>query len=237
MTSDHDTAQAATAYDCRQLLRECRADLRDPARPAPPFGVEHEAATICDHRRRGAGLDIAYGFHECRFGDCLLMTMDRAIAGLAFVDEDKGQSRAGALADMTRRWPLARYNEAFEETARHIGPVFDPRQRRTNRPLRLLLIGTPFDVAIWQLLLRIPAARFATYADLAKTAGRPSAARAVGSAVGRNPISFIVPCHRVLRGDGGLGGYYWGLARKQAMIAWEIGWASLDKDSPAPRLG
>ena len=110
----------------------------------------------------------------------------RGVSGLAFVNEDAGQSRADALADMTRRWPLARYAEAPERTAPVVARIFDPAAWRPEHPVR-------------------------------------SASRAVGSAVGRNPISFVVPCHRVLRGDGSLGGYHWGLTRKRALIGWERG--------------
>ncbi|MFV0297948.1 MAG: methylated-DNA--[protein]-cysteine S-methyltransferase [Hyphomicrobiaceae bacterium] len=185
--------------------------------------VDHEAMTPGDYKRRGEGLDVAYGFHGSPFGDALLLATDRGLAGLAFVDEDKGQSREEALADMTRRWPKARFVEAPRRTGGYARRVFDPARWSPEQPVRLVLIGTDFEVRVWEALLHIPMGRAVTYADIARHLGQPTAARAVGTAVGRNPISFVVPCHRVLRGDGGLGGYHWGLTRKRALIGWETG--------------
>ena len=124
---------------------------------------------------------------------------------------------------MTRRWPKAAYVEAPAATARFAGEVFGSAQKSAADPVRLVLIGSDFEVRVWQTLLRIPMGRAVSYHDIARHLGQPTASRAVGSAVGRNPISFVVPCHRVLRGDGTLGGYHWGLTRKRALIGWETG--------------
>lgn len=177
------------------------------------------AATVTDpDARRGVGLKVVYGFHESPFGAALVMLTNGALCGLAFADDDSG--KRAALADMTGRWPRARYGEAAELTGPMADRIFgSPASRRVEVPVAL--IGTPFDLGVWQALLRIPMGRLVTYTDIARHLGRPEAARAVGTANGRNPISFVVPCHRALRGDGALGGYYWGLARKQGMIAWE----------------
>ena len=113
--------------------------------------------------------------------------------------------------------------EAPERTAPHARLIFDAAAPSPQRPVRLVMIGTDFDVRVWQTLLRIPMGRAVSYTDIAHHIGQPSASRAVGSAVGRNPISFVVPSHRVLRGDGSLGGYHWGLTRKCALIGWETG--------------
>ena len=185
--------------------------------------VSHEAMTPGDYKRRGQGLEMAYGFHASPFGEALLMTTDRGIAGLAFVNEDAGQTRAEALADMTQRWPKASYAERPEVTARHANLIFNAGKWAREQPVRLVMIGTDFDVRVWETLLKIPMGRAVSYIDIARHIGQPSASRAVGSAVGRNPISFVVPCHRVLRGDGSLGGYHWGLTRKRALIGWETG--------------
>lgn len=185
--------------------------------------VDHEAMTPGDYKRRGEGLDIVYGFHPSPFGEALLLATERGIAGLAFVDEDQGQTRTEALADMTQRWPAARFVEDAGRTAPHARRIFDPTQWSAETPVRLVLIGTDFEVRVWETLLRIPMGRAVSYSDIARHLGKPSASRAVGSAVGRNPISFVVPCHRVLRGDGNLGGYHWGLTRKKALIGWETG--------------
>ena len=188
--------------------------------------VSHEAMTPGEFKSRGEGLQISYGFHDCPFGDALVMATERGVAGLAFVDEDKGQSRAEALADMTRRWPRAGYVEAPWKTAVHARQIFDLAARKQEQPVRLVLIGSDFDVRVWETLLKIPMGRAVSYADIARHLGQPNASRAVGSAVGRNPISFVVPCHRVLRGDGNLGGYHWGLTRKRAILGWEAGVAA-----------
>jgi AraC family transcriptional regulator of adaptative response/methylated-DNA-[protein]-cysteine methyltransferase len=228
--SPKEFVQAVTIDHARQLLAGS-ASVLDAAHEVGLSGggrlhdlfVDHEAMTPGDYKRRGEGLEVAYGFHETPFGDTLMLSTERGIAGLAFVDEDKGQTRAEALADMTMRWPKARFVEAPEQTAGHVRRVFDPARWTEAQPVRLVLIGTDFEVRVWEALLKIPMGRAVTYADIARHLGQPTAARAVGSAVGRNPISFVVPCHRVLRGDGQLGGYHWGLTRKRALIGWETG--------------
>lgn len=228
--SPKEFVQAVTIDHARNLLAGS-ASVLDAAHEVGLSGgsrlhdlfVDHEAMTPGDFKRRGEGLAIAYGFHDTPFGEALLLATDRGIAGLAFVDEDKGQTRAEALADMTSRWPRAAFVEAPERTSAHATRVFDPGRWSAEQPVRLVLIGTDFEVRVWQALLRIPMGRAVTYADIARHLGQPTASRAVGSAVGRNPISFVVPCHRVLRGDGQLGGYHWGLTRKRALIGWETG--------------
>ena len=185
--------------------------------------VSHEAMTPGDYRRRGEGLEMAYGFHASPFGQALLIATDRGLAGLAFVNDDAMQTRQEALADMMQRWPKAHYIEKPEVTAPHAKVIFNAGKWNPEQPVRLVMIGTDFDVRVWETLLKIPMGRAVSYTDIARHIGSPSASRAVGSAVGRNPISFVVPCHRVLRGDGSLGGYHWGLTRKRALIGWETG--------------
>jgi AraC family transcriptional regulator, regulatory protein of adaptative response / methylated-DNA-[protein]-cysteine methyltransferase len=185
--------------------------------------VSHEAMTPGDFKRRGEGIEIAYGFHPSPFGEALLLATERGVAGLAFVNEDKAQSQSDALLDMMQRWPKARFIAAPERTAPHAAQIFQTSQWSAERPLRLVMIGTDFEVRVWETLLKIPMGRAVSYLDIARHLGQPTASRAVGSAVGRNPISFVVPCHRVLRGDGSLGGYHWGLTRKRALIGWETG--------------
>jgi AraC family transcriptional regulator of adaptative response/methylated-DNA-[protein]-cysteine methyltransferase len=228
--SPKEFVQAVTIDHARNLLTSS-ASVLDAAHEVGLSGagrlhdlfVDHEAMTPGEFKRRGEGLEIAYGFHDTPFGDALLLATDRGVAGLAFVDEDKGQSREEALADMTGRWPKAKFIDAPERTATHAARIFDPGCWSAEQPVRLVLIGTDFEIRVWQALLRIPMGRAVTYADIARHIGHPAASRAVGSAVGRNPISFVVPCHRVLRGDGQLGGYHWGLTRKRALIGWETG--------------
>jgi AraC family transcriptional regulator of adaptative response/methylated-DNA-[protein]-cysteine methyltransferase len=228
--SPKEFVQAITVDHARSLLAGS-ASVLDAAYEVGLSGggrlhdlfVSHEAMTPGDYKRRGEGLEMAYGFHASPFGEALVIATERGVAGLAFVDEDRGQARADALADMTQRWPKARFVEAPDRTAGLARQVFDPAAWSKDRPIRLVMIGTDFEVRVWETLLRIPMGRAVSYADIARHLGQPTASRAVGSAVGRNPISFVVPCHRVLRGDGSLGGYHWGLTRKRALIGWETG--------------
>ena len=132
-------------------------------------------------------------------------------------------ARSAALADMTHRWPKANYTENPAETAPLAARIFDPEHWCEDQPLRVVLIGTDFEIRVWETLLRIPLGRGTTYGDIAQHIGKPSAARAVGRAVGANPISFVVPCHRVIGKSGALTGYHWGLTRKRAILGWE--WA------------
>jgi AraC family transcriptional regulator of adaptative response/methylated-DNA-[protein]-cysteine methyltransferase len=228
--SPKEFVQAITVDRARQLL-EGSASVLDAAHEVGLSGggrlhdlfIDHEAMTPGDYKRRGEGLEIHYGFHASPFGEALMMVTERGVAGLAFVDEDKQQSRGDALTDMTVRWPSARFIEDVDRTRPYVMQIFEPETWVRERPVRLVLIGTDFEVRVWETLLKIPMGRAVSYADIARHLGQPTAARAVGSAVGRNPISFVVPCHRVLRGDGNLGGYHWGLTRKRALIGWETG--------------
>jgi AraC family transcriptional regulator, regulatory protein of adaptative response / methylated-DNA-[protein]-cysteine methyltransferase len=182
--------------------------------------VTHEAMSPGEWKAKGGGLTIRYGFHYSPFGIALVMVTDRGLAGLAFADE---AGEAEALEDMTRRWPNATYVEDREATLPYVGRVFDRSKWLCDRPLRVVLIGTDFQVKVWQSLLKIPYGKAVTYSDVANDIGQPTASRAVGAAVGANPISFVVPCHRAVAKNGALTGYHWGLTRKRAMLGWETG--------------
>ncbi len=217
LTLDHARAlleQSATVLDTTYEV-----GLSGPGRLHDLF-VTHEAVTPGSYRARGEGLVIRYGFHPSPFGTALVMATEYGLAGLAFADQ--GQEQA-TLADMMRRWPKAAYVEDHAATAPLASRIFDPRQWRPETPLRVVFIGTDFEVRVWETLLRVPFACATTYSDVARRIDRPSAARAVGAAVGKNPISFVVPCHRVLGRSGALTGYHWGLTRKRAIIGWEAG--------------
>ena len=228
--SPKEFVQAITVDRARSLLDES-ASVLDAAYEVGLSGggrlhdlfVSHEAMTPGDYKRRGEGVEMAYGFHASPFGEALLIATERGLAGLAFVDEDKAQTRQDALADMTRRWPKARFVAAPDRTAPFARLIFNPADWSKDRPVRLVMIGTDFEVRVWETLLRIPMGRAVSYRDIARHLGQPTASRAVGSAVGRNPISFVVPCHRVLGANGSLTGYHWGLTRKRALIGWEAG--------------
>ncbi|HJS62053.1 MAG TPA: methylated-DNA--[protein]-cysteine S-methyltransferase [Pseudolabrys sp.] len=222
--------QALTLNHARDLLRSSASvldtayevGLSGPGRLHDLF-VTHEAMSPGEWKAGGEGLTITYGFHPCPFGMALVMTTPRGLAGLALADA--GKERA-ALRDMKSRWPKAKYVEDFASTAPTGRRIFDAALWRKDQPLRVVLIGTDFEVRVWEKLLDIPMGKLTTYSDLATRAGAPKAARAVGAAVGKNPICFVVPCHRVIGKSGELTGYHWGLTRKRAMLGWEAGMAA-----------
>jgi AraC family transcriptional regulator of adaptative response/methylated-DNA-[protein]-cysteine methyltransferase len=220
--------QAITLDTARDLLRDSASvldatyevGLSGPGRLHDLF-VTHEAMSPGEYRTRGADVDIAWGFHDCPFGEALVMVTPRGLAGIAFADGE--QERAAALADMKARWPKASFHEDRGATEPYAKRIFHPELWRPDDPLRVVFIGTDFEIRVWETLLKIPLGRATTYSDIAEKLGKPTAARAVGTAVGRNPISFVVPCHRVLGKSGGLCGYHWGLTRKRAILGWEAG--------------
>jgi AraC family transcriptional regulator of adaptative response/methylated-DNA-[protein]-cysteine methyltransferase len=182
--------------------------------------VTHEAMSPGEWKSGGEGLTVHFGFHPSPFGKALVMATERGLAGLAFADA--GEEDA-ALADMKRRWPRASYVADAARTAPIAQRIFDPSQWREERPLRVVLIGTDWEVRVWETLLKIPMGSVATYSGIAEKVCTPAAARAVGAAVGKNPVAFVVPCHRVIGKKGDLTGYHWGVTRKQAMLGWEAG--------------
>lgn len=193
--------------------------LSGPSRLHDLF-ITHEAISPGDYKTGGAGLDIAYDIVPSPFGLALPMITERGLCGLAFADEG---GEAAAFEDMRRRWPRARYRRDAALARTHAARIFEPALWQPERPLKLFLIGTDFELRVWESLLAIPFARATTYASIAARIEKPKAARAVGAAVGRNPLSFVVPCHRVLGKSGNLTGYHWGLTRKRAMLGWEAG--------------
>ncbi|KQQ70797.1 6-O-methylguanine DNA methyltransferase [Rhizobium sp. Leaf321] len=182
--------------------------------------VTHEAMSPGEWKGRGAGLTIRYGFHPSPFGMALVMATERGLSGLAF--SDLGGEKP-AFEDMVRRWPNAAYVEDKDATAPYIGRIFDRGQWTADRPLNVVLIGTDFQLKVWQSLLKIPFGKAVTYSAVASDIGQPTASRAVGAAIGANPISFVVPCHRAVAKNGALTGYHWGLTRKRAILGWETG--------------
>jgi AraC family transcriptional regulator of adaptative response/methylated-DNA-[protein]-cysteine methyltransferase len=214
-----DNAKALLVDSASVLDATYEVGLSGPGRLHDLF-VTHEAMTPGDFKTGGAGLTLRFGFHPSPFGEAILVATERGLAGLGFVDDS---DREAALADMKARWPKAEYVEDQAATAPLARRIFDPLAWQQEQPLRVVLIGTDFEVRVWQTLLRIPLGRATTYSEIANRVGKPSAARAVGAAVGKNPISFVVPCHRVLGRSGALTGYHWGLTRKQAILGWEAG--------------
>jgi AraC family transcriptional regulator of adaptative response/methylated-DNA-[protein]-cysteine methyltransferase len=219
--------QALTLHSARELLRNSASvldttyevGLSGPGRLHDLF-VTHEAMSPGEWKAGGDGLNVTYGFHPCPFGLALVMLTPRGLAGLALADP--GEERA-ALDDMRRRWPKARYVEDHVATAPTARRIFDKTLWRPDQPLRVVLIGTDFEVRVWEKLLTIPMGKLTTYSNIAEKIGNPKASRAVGAAVGKNPISFVVPCHRAMGKSGDVTGYHWGITRKRAMLGWEAG--------------
>lgn len=219
--------QAVTLDHARRLLDE-GAPLLDAAYEVGMSGpgrlhdlfVAHEAMSPGNYKTRGAGLTIRYGYHVSPFGIALVMVTERGLAGLAFADPGKERE---TFADMSGRWPNATYIEDIAATAPYARRIFDPARWRSEQPLRVVLIGTDFQVRVWEALLRIPMGKACAYSAISKEIGAPKASRAVGAAIGANPISFVVPCHRAVGKSGALTGYHWGLTRKRAILGWEAG--------------
>jgi AraC family transcriptional regulator of adaptative response/methylated-DNA-[protein]-cysteine methyltransferase len=241
--------QAVTLDHARRLLDDglplldaaFEAGLSGPGRLHDLF-VTHEAISPGEYKSGGEGLTIRYGFHASPFGLALVMANERGLCGLAFADEgaadltglDPAQPQAAkslapeigrltALTDMQSRWPRARVIEDSAFTTPIAARIFRSELWSPEQPLRVFMIGTDFEVRVWETLLGIPMGKATTYGDVARKIEKPAAARAVGAAVGRNPISFVVPCHRVVGKSGALTGYHWGLTRKRAMLGWEAG--------------
>ncbi|MCV9962093.1 bifunctional helix-turn-helix domain-containing protein/methylated-DNA--[protein]-cysteine S-methyltransferase [Pararhizobium sp. BT-229] len=220
--------QAVTLDHAKRLLRQEEMPLLEtsfelglsgPSRLHDLF-VTHEAMSPGEWKSRGGGLTIRYGYHPSPFGVALVMVTDRGLAGLAF--NDPGKEKAN-FEDMAGRWPNAQFVEDSAATASYAARIFNSDQWCADEPLRIVMIGSDFQIRVWEALLKIPMGRAVTYSDIACKIGQPTASRAVGAAVGRNPISFVVPCHRALGKGGALTGYHWGLTRKRAMLGWEAG--------------
>ncbi|MCS0502084.1 bifunctional helix-turn-helix domain-containing protein/methylated-DNA--[protein]-cysteine S-methyltransferase [Ancylobacter mangrovi] len=222
-----DFLQAVTLDAARRVLTESdnvldaayELGFSGPGRLHDLF-VVHESMSPGEWKTGGAGLVIRYGFHASQFGSALAMATSRGLCGLAFADEGEEDK---ALADMRRRWPNATYIEDPYATAPYAARIFDRSTWNPDDPLRIVFIGTDFEVRVWETLMRIPLGKATTYSTIADRIEKPKAARAVGAAVGKNPMSFVVPCHRVIGKSGDLTGYHWGLTRKRAILGWEAG--------------
>lgn len=221
--------QAVTLDHARRLLGDgaslldaaLEVGLSGPSRLHDLF-VKHEALSPGAYKARGAGIELSYGFHPTPFGLSLVVATERGLAGIGFAEPGDG-GEAAALDDMRRRWPKAVFVPRPQVTRPLAQRIFEPASWQSERPLRIVLIGSDFEIRVWQALLTIPVGQATTYAAVASRIGAPKAARAVGAAVGRNPISFVVPCHRVVGKAGALTGYHWGITRKRAMLGWECG--------------
>ena len=215
--------QYLTKEYAKEALRRCE-DVLEAAYAAGLSGpgrlhdllVTCEAVSPGEHRALGEGVAIAYGFHATPFGECLIANTARGICRLAFV----GPSGRGAeIEELERSWPRARLAQDQPGTGKLVASIFDPANRA--KPLHLWVRGSNFQIKVWEALLRISPGELASYEQVARAIELPRASRAVGAAIGANPVAVLIPCHRVIRKAGELGDYRWGLTRKRALIARE----------------
>jgi AraC family transcriptional regulator, regulatory protein of adaptative response / methylated-DNA-[protein]-cysteine methyltransferase len=210
-------AQAGSVLDA-----SFAAGLSGPGRLHDLF-VAHEAVTPGEYKARGAGLEIFWGWAQSPFGEALVLATARGLCGLAF-SSDEPAVKAATFADMQARWPAATYREDRAAVAKIAGHLFAEKR---DDALKLVLYGSPWQIKVWEALLAIPPGQLVSYDDIASLIGAKRASRAVGTAVGANPISWLVPCHRVIRKSGAISHYHWGRPRKLAMIGWEAAQAEL----------
>ena len=212
--------QQADLWQIDHGLAEMRAGMLSADR----LSIDEVIFPVSPRKFRGSGLTLAYGFHASPFGDVVLIGEERGLLGLGFVI---GQDHSGALRDMQERWPAASFEHRPSQTEPFAQHVFAPLSHSPEDKLKLVLLGSAFEIMVWKGLLSIPAGQTSTYSALSAHLGRPQAARAIGSAIGRNPLALLIPCHRVVGRNGALTGYHWGLACKQALLDWESGAAQL----------
>ncbi|RIK41743.1 MAG: 6-O-methylguanine DNA methyltransferase [Chloroflexi bacterium] len=217
--------QYLTAEHAKQRLAESQsvldaaydAGLSSPSR-LHDLLIATEAVTPGEFKNQGAGLTIHYGRHTTPFGDCLLAATERGICKLSFVDDEAWPA---VLDELRVQWAGARLVEDPAYTQPLIDMIFPAHPGQGTRTINLLLKGTNFQIKVWEALLKIPPGALATYEDVAAAVGQPTAARAIGGAVGANNIAYLIPCHRVIRKSGVIRDYHWGPTRKKAILAWE----------------
>ena len=195
-----------------------QSGLSGPGRLHDLF-ITWEAVTPGEYKRRGEGVEILYGFHATPFGECLLGLTERGVCSLVFV---QGGDQQASQTELERRWGRAYLRQDQEATAGMVASLFRFFEDNRQDQVPLHVFGTAFQIKVWEALLRIPSGSVLSYADIAVQVGLPGASRAVGSAIGRNPIPVVIPCHRVIRQTGEFGGYRWGGPRKKALLGWEM---------------
>jgi AraC family transcriptional regulator of adaptative response/methylated-DNA-[protein]-cysteine methyltransferase len=179
--------------------------------------VQLEAVTPGEYKKGGVGLTIEYAVHDTPFGKAFIATTTKGIYQFVFLDYSDINE---ILSDLSSKWPHAVIRESYQRTRAIIETMFD-EEKKLDRPLSLHVSGTNFQVGVWKALLQIPPGTVVSYSHIASGIGHARSARAVGSAVGANPVAFLIPCHRVIRQSGELGGYHWGETRMHAIHAWE----------------
>jgi len=217
--------QFLTIDYARQLLDESRSVLEttyasgmtSPGRMHDLF-VTIDAVTPGEYKNRGQGLTIRYGLHESPFGKALLAVTDKGLCGLSFHSDTSFQE---GLDYLKQRWKNAILLEEPAVTEDYFIRIFSAHTDVSGKPIKLILKGTNFQLKVWEALMKIPRGYVCSYQDIARWIGEPGASRAVGNAVGANPISYLIPCHRIIQKSGVIGNYHWGEKRKRAMLLWE----------------
>ncbi len=193
------------------------AGLSSPSRVYDLF-VNIEGVTPATFKNKGAGLTIFYGYHDSPFGNCFLAATDKGICGITFLQEE---NKVAEFELFAKKWDFAQLVEDATFTQPFIDQIFNKATNKGEK-LNVLVQGTPFQIKVWEALLNIPQGNLTTYQYIAESIDKPKAVRAVGTAIGKNPIGYLIPCHRVIRKEGKLGHYRWGSGRKKAIIGWEM---------------
>lgn len=222
-TSPKKFLQFISLSHAKNLLKNEQATLFDAAMETGLSGTSRlhdlfvtvEGMTPGEYKNGGEQLSIRYSFAMTPFGQVMVASTDRGICHLAFYEDE-----AIALGTLINQFPHARYKHILDESQQNALLIFK-KDWRDLQTVKLHLKGSAFQLKVWETLLKIPSAQLTTYSAIAHTVGSPKAARAVGTAVGDNPVAYLIPCHRVIQTSGALGGYHWGLPRKSAMIGWE----------------
>ena len=178
--------------------------------------VTIEAVTPNEYKTGGEGLEIFFGFHHTAFGECFIAVTERGICALSFIHDD---SKENEVKQLKKNWSSARITENQTRTEPYVHKIFE---EKAPEKMNLLVHGTNFQLKVWEALLKIPQGAVSTYAQIAKAINNPKAVRAVGTAIGNNPIAYLIPCHRVIRNEGKTGDYHWGATRKKTIIGWEM---------------
>ena len=214
-----------TLHHAKDMLRDARSVLETAYESGLSSGsrlhdmfIKIEGATPGEFKEGGANLTIRYGFHETMFGECFLAMTPRGICSMSF---NQPNEREAVVAELQAHWPKAHLVATQDEIVPIIDQLVTTDDEAGRTPVQLHIKGTNFQLQVWQALLKIPAGQIVSYEDLALSMNRPKATRAVSSAVAKNPVGYLIPCHRVIRKSGLFGKYHWGTARKKAMIGWE----------------
>lgn len=223
-----ESAKARMVQSPNLLTLSLESGLSSPARLHDLF-ITLEAMSPAEYRDGGRGLAICYGVHATPFGLALIAMTPKGVCNLEFIDEPDPAQAAARLREL---WPQAQLSLDADATQTVCDRLLQPLETPNPQPLSLLVKGTNFQIQVWRALLKLPFGSLSTYQTIANTIGRPTATRAVGTAIGKNAIAYLIPCHRVIRTDGNLGGYRWGLSRKSTLLGWE---ASRCTDETATR--